>query len=117
MTGLLITLAIIAGYVWMGGRTAKRYAIEETERLIAEWQSKRLDPSKHVEEWRRDNLGFGIFIGLVWPVYLIGRSISRHMLSTLPPTSIELRDRERRVAEMERRWLDTPPDRIERDGR
>lgn len=100
--GWMVTLAVIGGYAWMVGRTAKRYAIEETENSIANWKRSGLDPTAHVAEWRRGNLGFGMFIGLFWPVYLLGRMIGRRMLEALPPSSVELEARERKIAQLER---------------
>lgn len=109
MTGALITLAVIGGYVWMVGRTAKRYAVEETEKTIAEYPDLALKPGK-VAEWRKENLGFGIPVGLVWPIYYAWRAWSRHTLGSLPPTSVELRLREKHIEELEKQLLDKPYD-------
>ncbi len=112
MIETIIPLAVIGGYIWMIGRTAKRYAVESTEKWIAETRTMSypemfLTEAK-IAEHRREELGFGIAVGLIWPVWHWWRWWSRRTLASLPPSSEDLRLREKRIQELESQLLDKP---------
>lgn len=101
MIASVIVLACIVGYVRMVGRVAKAYAVEATERFIGEHPTLPTKPGR-IEEERKENLGIGVMTGLIWPVYYTWRWWSRRAMLDMPQSSIELRERELRIAEMER---------------
>lgn len=102
----VLPIAVVAGYAWMIPRTAKRFSVRETEKYIVDSKAIYYDNpalfDRRIAEQRRENLGFGVFIGFVWPFYYGWRWWADRALGDMPPSSWELDQREKRIAALEK---------------
>lgn len=116
MTVLLIVLACIAGYYWLGlwlvgrphiTRGVANYITENAEH----WKvlSRVVTPSeveRRVAAHRHFVAGEALMLAAAWPLVLVGRAAMGTLMAITPLSDAEaqllLQQRERRIAELER---------------
>lgn len=100
--GTIVFLALIALYLLVGWRVATiPFVIREVERCIVEYPLLAKD-TREIARWRREALGFGAPLAIVWPFYLAWRTVSARTISSLPITSVEAEAKDRRIEQLER---------------
>ncbi len=117
MTVLLIVLACIAGYYWLGLRlVARPHVAREVEDYITEnadhWKrmgSRVVTPreiEQRVANSRRTASGEALFLAALWPVVLASRAAMGVFMATTPLSAAEaqlqIQQRDQRIAELER---------------
>ncbi len=116
MTVLLIVLACIAGYYWLGLRlVARPHVAREVAGYITEhadhWKlmGRVVAPSeieRRVAGQRRTASGEALFLAAFWPVVLASRAAMGVFMATTPlsgaESRLQIQQRDRRIAELER---------------
>jgi hypothetical protein len=103
---LIIALAATAAYLVIGWRfIAPTWVTREVARQVEAYRFSAADPAE-VAGWRRTAAGEGVALGLIWPVYLLGRFLLGKVADAAPLTDFEAKrkiaGRDRRIAELER---------------
>ncbi len=106
MIALLIVLACIAGYYWLGIRlVARPFITAHVAKHIRDYPSLAEQPGD-IDEERRFAAAFGLLLSIIWPLVLIGRLLTSGLAASAPLCDAEAREqlkqREKTIAELER---------------